>query len=133
MLHSVWRNLYTGYGLRTLAPDSQGYCGSYGGNQRERDRAYHQGTVGVWPWGHFVSSVSRIYGRDQDSRKLVRRMVSPLMAHLSDKALGSVSEIFEGDPPHYPRGCFAQAWSVAELIRILYEDLLGRVEDLVIE
>ncbi|MGE5422405.1 MAG: amylo-alpha-1,6-glucosidase [Ignavibacteriales bacterium] len=133
VLQTVWKHLYTGYGLRTLAADSSGYCGHYSGNQRERDRAYHQGTVWVWPWGHFVSSVNRIYGRNDNSRRIVRGMVSPMLAHLHDQALGTVAEIFEGDNPHYPRGCFAQAWSVAELIRVVYEDILGNVEEISLE
>jgi len=125
VLSTVWKHLYTGYGLRTLSPTSGQYRKRCTGNQRERDTAYHQGTVWVWPWGHFISALNRIYREHPGTNRLIRRLVSPLIAHLNEECVGTVSEIFDGDPPHHPRGCFAQAWSVAELQRVIYEELEG--------
>jgi glycogen debranching enzyme len=106
------RELLTSHGLRTLAPSDPNYRGRYDGDQRERDAAYHQGTV--WPWlmGPFVRAHLRVY-RDPD-RALT--FVRPLLDALDGYAVGTLGEIFTGDPPHEPRGCIAQAWSVAQLI-----------------
>lgn len=123
VLRTVWRHLYTGYGLRTLSPASEEYRGRCIGNQRQRDKAYHQGTVWVWPWGHFIAALNRIYREHPGTNRLIRGLVSPLVAHLNEECIGTVSEIFDGDPPHLPRGCFAQAWSVAELQRVIYEEI----------
>jgi len=107
--------LWTSLGLRTLAPDDPAYRGTYGGDQAARDAAYHQGTV--WPWllGPFVRAHLRAYG----NAALARTFVQPLLDALDVDALGTLCEIAEGDPPHAPRGCPAQAWSVAELISVL--------------
>jgi len=126
VLGTVWRHLWTGYGLRTLSPADANYRGQCTGNQHERDHAYHQGTVWVWPWGHFITALNRVYSGHPGIDKLIRRLVSPLIAHLHEECIGTVSEIFDGDPPHHPRGCFAQAWSVAELIRVIYEEIERR-------
>ncbi|HSM58330.1 MAG TPA: amylo-alpha-1,6-glucosidase [Candidatus Sulfomarinibacteraceae bacterium] len=107
------RRLLTSFGLRTLAPDAEAYIGSYGGDQEQRDAAYHQGTVWSWLMGPFVTAHLRVYG----DRPLARSFLAPLMQHLMDAGVGSVSEIFDGDAPFHPRGCTAQAWGVAELIR----------------
>lgn len=107
------RRLLTGYGLRSLAPEEEGYKGDYLGDQRQRDNAYHQGAVWAWLMGPFVRAHLRVYG----DRRAARNYLQPLMQHLVDHGVGSVSEIFEGDAPFAPRGCPAQAWSVAELIR----------------
>jgi predicted glycogen debranching enzyme len=107
------RHLLTSHGLRSLAPDDPAYVGHYGGDQRQRDGAYHQGTVWSWLIGPFVSAHLRVYG----DRELARTFLQPLIHHLADHGLGSISEIFDGDPPFTPRGCIAQAWSVAELLR----------------
>jgi predicted glycogen debranching enzyme len=107
------RHLLTSHGLRSLAPEDPAYVGHYGGDQRQRDAAYHQGTVWAWLIGPFVSAHLRVYGdRDQACSFL-----QPFVRHLADHGVGSVSEIFDGDPPFTPRGCIAQAWSVAELLR----------------
>ena len=107
------RRLVTSHGLRTLAPDDPDYVGCYGGPQADRDAAYHQGTVWAWWIGPFVAAHLRVH-RDPDT---ARSLLDPLMRHLTDHGLGSVAEIFDGDAPHAPRGAFAQAWSVAELLR----------------
>jgi predicted glycogen debranching enzyme len=107
------RHLLTSHGLRSLAPDDPAYTGRYGGDQRQRDGAYHQGTVWAWLIGPFVSAHLRVY----NDPALARSFLLPLARHLVDHGLGSISEIFDGDPPFTPRGCIAQAWSVAELLR----------------
>jgi len=107
------RHLLTSHGLRSLAPEDPAYVGHYGGDQRQRDSAYHQGTVWAWLIGPFVSAHLRVYG----DREQARSFLQPLVRHLADHGVGSVSEIFDGDPPFTPRGCIAQAWSVAELLR----------------
>jgi glycogen debranching enzyme len=87
----------------------------------QRDSAYHQGTV--WPWllGPFITAYVKTHG--PASRETARAWLSHFQSHLSEAGLGSVSEIFDGDAPHTPRGCIAQAWSVAELLRVSREDL----------
>ena len=107
------RHLLTSHGLRSLAPHDPAYIGHYGGDQRQRDAAYHQGTVWGWLIGPFVSAHLRVYG----DRELARSFLKPLIQHLTDHGVGSISEIFDGDPPFTPRGCIAQAWSVAEVLR----------------
>jgi predicted glycogen debranching enzyme len=106
------RELITPVGLRTLAPSEPAYLGSYGGDQRSRDGAYHQGTV--WPWliGAFVRAHLNVY---RDPAR-ARRYVDALRDALDGDAIGTLGEIFEGDAPHAPAGTIAQAWSVAELI-----------------
>ena len=105
------------YGLRTLSPDDPRYRRRYGGSWESRDRAYHQGTVWAWPLGHYVEAYLRVHEFSDAARDHCRRCLKPLMDHLSEAGLGTVSEIFDGDPPHTPRGCIAQAWSVAEVLR----------------
>ncbi len=114
------RHLLTSHGLRSLAPSDPAYVGRYGGDRRQRDAAYHQGTVWGWLIGPFVTAHLRVYGDRERARSFLR----PFVHHLSDHAVGSVSEIFDGDPPFTPRGCIAQAWSVAELLRAWHA--LGR-------
>jgi predicted glycogen debranching enzyme len=114
----VEEKLLTPFGLRTLSPDDRRYHGIYSGRQSDRDGAYHQGTV--WPYliGPFVEAYLKVNGSGPKSKKQAGRFIEPLLKHLTDDGcIGQVSEIFDGDPPHKPKGCFAQAWSVAELIR----------------
>ncbi|MBL6961640.1 MAG: amylo-alpha-1,6-glucosidase [Anaerolineales bacterium] len=108
------RHLLTSHGLRSLAPDDKDYIGHYGGDQHRRDASYHQGIVWGWLIGPFVQAHLRVYG-DAD---LARSFLSPLLHHLKNHGVGSLSEIFDGNPPFTPRGCFAQAWSVAEVLRV---------------
>jgi predicted glycogen debranching enzyme len=107
------QRLLTSHGLRSLAPGEPGYAAYYRGGPRERDGAYHQGTVWSWLIGPFVDAHYRVYG----DTALARSFLEPLMLHLDSACLGSVSEIFDAEPPFAARGCFAQAWSVAELLR----------------
>jgi predicted glycogen debranching enzyme len=108
------RHLLTSHGLRSLAPGDPAYIGRYGGDARQRDGAYHQGTSWGWLIGPFVSAHLRVY----HDPALAQSFLQPLVRHLADHGLGSISEIFDGDPPFTPNGCFAQAWSVAELLRV---------------
>ncbi|HET9488156.1 MAG TPA: amylo-alpha-1,6-glucosidase [Methylomirabilota bacterium] len=107
------RELLTSYGLRSLAPGHPDYHGHYGGGPHERDGAYHQGTVWAWLLGPFALAHYKVYG----DRARARSFLAPLAHHLDDHGLGSIAEIFDGDPPFVPRGCVAQAWSVAETLR----------------
>lgn len=107
------RILLTSYGLRSLSPDHSQYQGYYGGNQLQRDGAYHQGTVWGWLLGAFVLAHLRVYG----DRSQAREFLEPMANHLTASGLGSLSEIFDGDAPMTPRGCIAQAWTVAEVLR----------------
>jgi glycogen debranching enzyme len=113
VVETCGRELLTSHGLRSLAPSDPAYIGRYGGDQRQRDSAYHQGTVWGWLIGTFVEAHLRVY----DDPARARGYLEPLLDHLSGGALGTQSEIFEGDPPFAPRGCFAQAWTIAETLR----------------
>jgi glycogen debranching enzyme len=106
------RHLLTPHGLRSLAPEHPAYVGHYGGSWRQRDAAYHQGTVWGWLIGPFVRAHLRVYRDPERSRSYLE----PLLRHLGGHGVGSISEIFDGDPPFTPRGCIAQAWSVAEVL-----------------
>jgi len=118
VVKAVQNHLLTPYGLRTLNVQNSRYQGVYTGPQKQRDKAYHQGTVWAFLLGSFVESYLKINGFSHKSRKKAAEFIQPLLKHLTDDCcLGSVSEIFDGDKPHKPKGCFAQAWSVAELIR----------------
>ncbi|BAY92712.1 MULTISPECIES: amylo-alpha-1,6-glucosidase [unclassified Tolypothrix] len=105
--------LLTSHGLRSLNPDHSKYQGKYGGNQYQRDGAYHQGTVWGWLLGPFVLAHLRVYKNPQQARQFLQ----PIANHLTAHGLGSLSEIFDGDAPMTPRGCIAQAWTVAEVLR----------------
>ena len=107
------RELLTSYGLRSLGPSEPGYIGRYEGDVWQRDSAYHMGTVWAWLLGPFARAHYRVYG---DAR-LAMSFLNPIAQHLNAACIGSVSEIFDGDAPHTARGCFAQAWSVAEILR----------------
>ena len=121
ILWHVGEKLLTPYGLRTLAPDNPDYRGQYSGDQHTRDSAYHQGTV--WPWllGPYISAYVKLHGLSDETRQYLRDLLKPLREHLQQAGLGSISEIFDGELPHYPRGCIAQAWSVGELLRCWIE------------
>jgi predicted glycogen debranching enzyme len=117
----VERELLTPYGLRTLARGDPQYHPRYEGDQRSRDGAYHQGTV--WPWllGPFLTAYVKVNGRGEEVRAHVAQFLSAFPDHLHTAGLGQISEIFDGDAPHRPRGCIAQAWSVAEILRASME------------
>jgi len=111
------RELLTSHGLRSLARAESGYAAYYQGDQLERDGAYHQGTVWAWLIGPFVDAHYRVY---QDTT-IARSFLEPLGLHLSDACVGSISEIFDAEPPFTARGCYAQAWSVSEVLRAWFD------------
>jgi predicted glycogen debranching enzyme len=113
----VKEKLLTPYGLRSLAPDDPNYRPFYRGNGYERDRAYHQGTVWAWLIGPFVDAYLNAFGESEETCRYLRSLFEGLRQHLSDAMIGSISEIFDAEAPHAPRGCGAQAWSVAEVLR----------------
>jgi predicted glycogen debranching enzyme len=119
----VEQELLTRFGLRTLSPRDSNYVGRYQGDQPSRDAAYHQGTV--WPWllGPFVTAYVRVNVGTKEARERAGEILRGLQPHLNEAGLGQISEIFEGDAPHRPCGCFAQAWSVAEVLRALCQDV----------
>jgi glycogen debranching enzyme len=121
----IQQDLLTPYGLRTLAPGDAQYRGRYTGGPAERDAAYHQGTV--WPWlmGPFITAFVKVHGGSEAARRQAAEWLAPLKQHLSEAGLGHISEIFEGDAPHRPCGCIAQAWSVAEVLRAYVQDVKG--------
>ena len=114
VLAVVRERLVTPLGLRTLAPGHPDYKATYDGDLRARDAAYHQGTVWPWPLGHFVDAWLRAHPGD---RAYTRQLLESFWAHLDDACAGSISEIFDAEPPFTPRGCIAQGWSVAEVLR----------------
>ncbi|OHE22593.1 MAG: hypothetical protein A2X92_00375 [Syntrophus sp. GWC2_56_31] len=119
VVRTVRDQLLTPCGIRTLSPSDPRYRGCYRGNAQERDSSYHQGTV--WPWllGPFGEAALRIAENQEQEKESLRRHIRFFLKnHLREAGIGSVSEVFDGDPPHRPGGCIAQAWSVAELIRL---------------
>lgn len=122
----VKEKLLTPYGLRSLEKGDPSYRGVCRGNVMERDSAYHQGTVWSWLIGPFITSFLRVSEHTSDNN-LAKDFLSKLLGdHLKSAGLGSVSEIFDGDEPHAPRGCISQAWSVAEVLRAYTEDVMGK-------
>jgi predicted glycogen debranching enzyme len=121
----VQNELLTPMGLRTLAPGDPSYHPRCEGGVAERDSAYHQGTV--WPWlmGPFLTAYLNANQRSAFSRERAADWLTPFIEHLNIAGLGNISEIADGDAPHQPRGCIAQAWSVAELLRAAVEDVYG--------
>ena len=112
----VKEKLLTPYGLRSLAPDDPDYRPVYRGNGYERDSAYHQGTVWAWFIGPFVDAYLNAFGESEENCRYLKSLFEGFRQHLSEAMLGSISEIFDGDAPHAPKGCAAQAWSVAECL-----------------
>jgi predicted glycogen debranching enzyme len=113
VVETCQKHLLTPFGLRTLAPWHPDYQGVYEGSPETRDGRYHQGTVWAWLLGPFALAHYRVNA----DAKAALSFLQPLSSHLSEHGMGSISEIFDGDPPHRPRGCIAQAWSVAETLR----------------
>ena len=120
ILRVVERELLTPRGLRTLSPGHPNYRGRYEGNPLSRDGAYHQGTV--WPWlmGPYITAYVKTFGQSA-GRRVATEWLKNFKQHLNEACVGQVSEIFDGDAPHAARGCVAQAWSVAELLRAALE------------
>ena len=123
VLRIVEEQLLTPMGLRTLSPKDSRYHQRYEGGERERAAAYHQGTV--WPFllGPFITAWCKVNGSGPAKSREARAFLDGLQGHLRESCLGQISEIFDAEAPHHARGCFAQAWSVAEPLRALIEDL----------
>ena len=121
VVETVRRELLTPVGLRTLAKADPKYHGVYRGSQRKRDEAYHNGTV--WPWllGAFLEAYLKVNKRSAESQDQARRWLQPLLDTMKRGCIGQIGEIFEGNEPHRPCGAFAQAWSVAEALRLALE------------
>jgi predicted glycogen debranching enzyme len=114
------KELVTPRGLRTLSPGNKLYKGTYSGNQEERDKAYHQGTVWPWLYGPFCEGWLKVYGKQGVNK--VKKLIFGLEEVMGEHGISTLSEIHDGDPPHAPRGAISQAWSVGEVLRII--DLL---------
>lgn len=121
VLQIIMDTLYTPFGLRSLAPEDSNYRPVYGGNVLQRDSAYHQGTTWSWLLGPFLTALVRVNGSDGKSE--ARKLIEELKPHFKDAGVGSISEIFDAEAPHAARGCIAQAWSVAEVLRVYTEDV----------
>ena len=141
VLKVVEENLYTPVGLRSLPKSDSHYVPVYGGDQWHRDSAYHEGTVWSWLLGPYIDAIMSEPGSDGNpdmgldelsGKQKALKIIGDFKYHLAEGCIGSVSEIFDGDAPHHPRGCVAQAWSVAELLRVikyyqLYDSKLEKV------
>jgi predicted glycogen debranching enzyme len=115
ILQNVEEHLYTPVGLRTLPKTDAHYVPVYGGDQFHRDSAYHEGTVWSWLLGPYIDALAKV----GVEKSLLKKVIDNFAYHLNEGCIGSVSEIFDAEPPHHPRGCIAQAWGVAELLRVI--------------
>jgi predicted glycogen debranching enzyme len=118
VLKIVEEKLYTPKGLRSLSPDDAGYISHYGGDQWHRDSSYHQGTVWSWLLGPFIDAIFKTGGSSSALTKSFQ-IIQNFLPHLGKGGIGTVSEIFDAEPPFAPRGCIAQAWGVAEVLRVI--------------
>jgi len=118
VLEIVKSKLLTTRGLRSLSPDDHAYKGYYFGDQISRDNAYHNGTVWIWPLGHFVDGYLKLHGKS--GLNFAEKILSGFDGVMTQYGVGTVAEIFDGDPPHRPKGSISQAWSVAELLRMMH-------------
>ncbi len=122
VVQTVWEKLYTPYGLRTLAPEDEEFHPYYGGEQLERDLAYHQGTVWVFPLGGYYLAYLKVHDHSVEAKETVRRQLEVMESALREGCVGQLPEIYDGENPTISKGCFAQAWSVGEILRV-YEAL----------
>jgi predicted glycogen debranching enzyme len=121
LLQKITDELFTPYGLRSLSAQDAAYRPRYIGNAFERDSAYHQGTVWGWLLGPYITALVRVEGDAGRTRAV--NLLKEIENHLADAGIGTISEIFDAEAPHMPRGCIAQAWSVAEILRSYMEDV----------
>ena len=124
VVQTVYSHLYATYGLRSLSPEDPEYKGLYFGKLHDRDGAYHQGTAWAFPLGAFITSYVKVHHHSPESILFAKKLLEPMEDHLLDGCIGSIAEIFDGNEPHISRGCYAQAWSVGEILRCYVEDLL---------
>lgn len=127
ILEIVTEKLYTPVGLRSLPADDVHYVHQYGGDQWHRDSSYHEGTVWSWLLGPYVDAIVKVQGTRGKAQAM--KVIENFRYHLNEGCIGSVSEIFDADAPHHPRGCIAQAWGVAEVLRVMKEYGLYEIEN----
>lgn len=123
VVETVISKLYASYGLRSLSMDAPEYKGIYKGKLSDRDAAYHQGTTWAFPLGGLVTAYVKVNGNSKESIAYAKKLIEPLKDHLMDGCVGSIAEIFDGNEPVISRGCYAQAWSVGEILRAYVEDI----------
>jgi len=122
ILKIITAKLYTVAGLRTLSPDDPSYASCYQGDAHKRDSCYHQGTVWSWLLGPYVDALAKL----GSSHALLKNVIDNFVYHLNEGCIGSVSEVFDAEFPHHPKGCIAQAWGVAEILRVINDyNLIG--------
>jgi len=126
VLKIVEEKLYTPVGLRSLPANDIHYVDHYGGDQWHRDSSYHEGTVWSWLLGAYVDAIVKLRIASYELR--ARKVIDDFKYHLNEACMGQVSEIFDADPPHHPRGCVAQAWGVAEVLRVIKEHELSDIK-----
>lgn len=124
VVETVISKLYASYGLRSLSSDDAEYKGEYKGRLHDRDAAYHQGTVWAFPLGALITAYAKVNGSSRKSIEYTGKLIEPLKDHLMDGCIGSIAEIFDGNEPVISRGCYAQAWSVGEILRAYVENYL---------
>ena len=124
IVDKVYKELYTPLGIRTLPYHDERYKSQYIGRLIDRDKAYHMGTSWGYITGFFISAYVKTHGNTQSAKEDAALLLEPMIDHLNDGCLGGVAEIFDGSFPCTSRGCFSQAWSVAELIRCYYENII---------
>ena len=122
MVETVEKHLYTPRGLRTLSPEDPQFHPFYGGSQVQRDLAYHQGTVWVFPLGAYYRAVLKVRGMTEEAAKSVKARLLTLESMLTEDCIGQLPELYDGLNPREGKGCFAQAWSVGEMLRV-YETI----------
>lgn len=125
VLETIKQELLTPRGLRTLSPKNPDYKGFYSGSPEERDRAYHQGTVWPWLFGHFAEAYFKLYGKG--GLHVIKPIFEDFEQEMTLAGIGTISEVFDGDPPHKPGGAISQAWSVAELLRV--NEMIKHIEN----
>jgi glycogen debranching enzyme len=119
VLKIVTEKLYTPVGLRSLPADDERYVPVYGGDAWHRDSSYHQGTVWSWLLGAYIDSVMKLGNKNSKSK--IKKLSEAFKYHLNEACIGSISEIFDAEALHHPRGCVAQAWGVGEVLRVMKE------------
>lgn len=125
VVETVIKHLYANYGLRSLSPSDPAYKGIYFGELHDRDAAYHQGTAWAYPLGALITAYVKVHHASPESVAYARKLITPLEDHLMDGCIGSIAEIFDGNEPNISRGCYAQAWSVGEILRAYVDDILA--------
>ncbi|MDQ3087298.1 MAG: amylo-alpha-1,6-glucosidase, partial [Acidobacteriota bacterium] len=122
IVHKIEAELLTPVGLRSLSPKDSRYCPTYSGSPLERDSAYHQGTVWAWLTGAFIDAYRKVHANGRKTEERVSEILEGFRNYMTEGGIGQISEIFDADAPHKSRGCIAQAWSVAEVLRVAAAD-----------